>query len=55
MDNLKIISNEDLNKIAELRIGEKKLHQAINHLSNSADLLNKINDPLIEFVLFGIK
>jgi formiminoglutamase len=55
MDNLKIISNEDLNKIAELRIGEKKLHQTINHLSNSADLLHKINDPLVEFVLFGIK
>lgn len=32
MDNLKIISDEYLNKIAELRVGEKKLYQSINYL-----------------------
>ena len=55
MDNLKIISDEYLNKIAELRVGEKKLYQSINYLKNPTNLLHKINNPQIEFVLFGIK
>ena len=55
MNNLKIISDEYLNKIAKLRNGEKKLHQSIKYPKNPNNLLHKINNPQIEFVLFGIK
>ncbi len=55
MNNLQIINSETIEKIAKLRNGEKKLHQVVQYPNNSDDLLDRINDPQIEFVLFGIK
>ena len=55
MNNLQIINSETLEKTTKLRNGEKKLHQVVQYLNNSDNLLDRINEPQIEFVLFGIK
>ena len=55
MNNLQIINSETLEKTTKLRNGEKKFHEVVQYLTHSADLLDRINDPQIEFVLFGIK
>tara|TARA_B100000768_G_scaffold27891_1_gene26163 strand:- start:20863 stop:21888 length:1026 start_codon:yes stop_codon:yes gene_type:complete len=55
MKCLQIISSKTIEKIAKLRIGEKKLSQVVQYLNKPGDLLDRINDPQIKFVIFGIK
>jgi len=55
MKNLQIINSKTLERVTKKRTGEKKLHQDVQYLKNSKDLLERIADPQIEFVLFGIK
>jgi|TARA_B110000090_G_scaffold300_1_gene330 formiminoglutamase len=55
MKNLQIINSETLERITQKRTGEKKLHEVVQYLTSSNNLLERITDPQIEFVLFGIK
>jgi formiminoglutamase len=55
MKNLQFISSETLKRVTKKRTGEKKLHEVVQYLTDSNDFLERIADPKIEFVIFGIK
>ena len=44
MKNLQIINSKTLERVTKKRTGEKKLHQDVQYLKNSKDLLERIAD-----------